>query len=121
MMHGTYSCYINHGCRREECRAVALAYKRLSTLLNRGVHQFDPEPIVKEVRKFGASALSRKLAERFPYKSAKTWERLLAGLSGNGRCFVTVRIADELAIGLGLHPSILWPGDWGLTAEWGAV
>ena len=55
--HGTASCYTNHGCRRDECRAAATAYRR-------SLREKDPEKHRAAQRRYRSANPEKIRAQR---------------------------------------------------------
>ena len=58
----------------------------------------------------GVNALACRIALRFG-DDERRWERMLARVLNGQQLILTELSADRLALGLGLHPSMIW-SDW---------
>lgn len=62
----------------------------------------------------GRSELARIIAERVGGR-AQNYDRILNRLASGQQDYLTARMADLLALGIGLHPSNVW-AKWGSAA-----
>lgn len=59
----------------------------------------------------GVNELARRIAFRIGAKD-RSIERLLNRLREPGRTRISMDVADKLAIGMGLHPLLIWGDEW---------
>lgn len=64
----------------------------------------------------GRDALARRIADRVGGKP-ESFDRLLQRIASGRQPTISAKIADELCIGLSLHPSLIWPREWPQTRD----
>jgi hypothetical protein len=68
----------------------------------------EAKPLAEEIARRDLLDLSLRMADRFNKDTKvcrRTLERLVAGQK-----WVSIRVADEVCLALGIHPEHLWPG-----------
>jgi hypothetical protein len=68
----------------------------------------EAKPLADEIARRDLQDLSQRMAVRFN-KNVKVCRRTLDRLVA-GQKWVSLRIADEVCLALGIHPDHLWPG-----------
>lgn len=68
----------------------------------------EAKPLADEIARRDLQDLSLRMAVRFD-KNVKVCRRTLDRLVA-GQKWVSLRIADEVCLALGIHPDHLWPG-----------